>query len=104
MLVEQKDKLQKVVELIDNVGVNPDVTVDYFIPGVLVTEGADGSGESGGPYVQFTYRANGSDPHVQHMPLTHGYLEKTPQDLANLVTFALERFMEEIDSRQYGAQ
>ena len=51
MLAEQKEKLQKVVELIDNVGVNPDVAVDYFIPGVLVTEGADGSGESGGPYI-----------------------------------------------------
>jgi ribonucleotide reductase alpha subunit len=104
MLTEQKEKLEKVVELIDNVGVNPDVTVDYFIPGVLVTEGADGSGEAGGPYVQFIYRLNGSDPHIQHMPLTHGYLEKTAQDLANLITFSLERFMEEIDSRQGGAQ
>ncbi len=106
MLVEQKEKLNKVVEIIDKVGVNPDVNVDYFIPGVLVTEGADGSGESGGPYVQFTYSSSsdGLDPHVQHMPLTHGYLEKSPEDLANLITFSLERFMEEIDSRQYGAQ
>lgn len=104
MLAAQKEKLETVVGLIDKVGVNPDVVVDYFIPGVLVTDGADGSGEAGGPYVQFTYCANGSDPHVQHMPLTHGYLEKAPQDLANLITFSLERFMEEIDSRQYGAQ
>lgn len=106
MLAAQKEKLQRVVEIIDNVGVNPDVMVDYFIPGVLVTEGADGSGDSGGPYVQFTYASasDGLNPHVQHMPLTHGYLEKTPEDLANLITFSLERFMEEIDSRQYGAQ
>ncbi|MEN8303821.1 MAG: hypothetical protein ABFQ64_07110 [Campylobacterota bacterium] len=99
----QKEKLQTVIELIDKVAVNPDVTVDYFIPGVLVTEDVDGSGESGGPYIQFTYILNGS-PHVQHMPLTHGYLEKTAEDLANLVTFSLQRFMEEIDSRQHGAQ
>ena len=104
MLVEQKEKLQAVVELIDKVSINPDVTVDYFIPGVLVTVDADGSGESGGPYVQFTYTLNNSDSHVQHVPLTHGYLEKEPQDLANLVTFSLQRFMEEIDSRQNGAQ
>lgn len=104
MVAEQKVKLQKVVEIVDKVGVNPDVNVDYFIPGVLVTEGSDGSGEAGGPYVKFTYILNGSDPHVQHMPLTHGYLEKTPEDLANLITFSLERFMEEIDSRQGGAQ
>ena len=100
----QKEKLHAVVELIDKVAINPDVEVDYFIPGVLVTDNADGSGESGGPYVQFTYTLNGTDPHVQHMPLTHGYLEKTAEDLANLVTFSLQRFMEEIDSRQHGAQ
>lgn len=104
MVQAQKEKLQTVIELVDKVGVNPDVTVDYFIPGVLVTSDADGSGESGGSYVQFTYACNGTDPHVQHVPLTHGYLEKTPQDLANLITFSLERFMEEIDSRQHGAQ
>ncbi|MEA3371754.1 MAG: hypothetical protein U9Q40_10480 [Campylobacterota bacterium] len=104
MLEAQKEKLQKVIELVDKVSINPDVDVDYFIPGVLVTANADGSGEAGGPYVQFTYACNGNDPHVQHMPLTHGYLEKEPQDLSNLVTFALQRFIEEIDSRQHGAQ
>ena len=105
MLVEQKERLQEAVGIIDKISVDPDVEIDYFIPGVKVTENADGSGESGGAYVQFTYNtSSGTDPHVQHMPLTHGYLEKTPEDLANLVTFSLERFMEEIDSRQYGAQ
>jgi hypothetical protein len=58
----------------------------------------------GGPYVQLSYLKDGCDAHVQHMPLTHGYMEKTPEDLANLVTFSFERFIEEIDSRQYGAQ
>ena len=69
-----------------------------------MTDGADGCGETGGSYVKFTYSSSGSDSHVQHMPLTHGYLEKDVEDLANLITFSLERFMEEIDSRQYGAQ
>jgi len=104
MLVAQKEKLQAAVGLIDNIAIDPDVNIDYFIPGVIVTADVDGSGDTGGPYVQFTYASNGLDQHVQHMPLTHGYLEKTPEDLANLVTFSLERFMEEIDSRQYGAQ
>ena len=102
MLVEQKEKLQTLVGLIDNIAVGPDVSIAYNIPGVLVT--ADDSSKSGDPYIQFTYAANGQDAHVQHMPLTQSYLEKTPQDLANLFTFSLERFMEEIDSRQYGAQ
>ncbi len=102
MLVEQKEKLQALVELVDNISVDPNVSVDYFIPGVLVT--LDGAVETGDPYIQFTYRSNNTDPHVQHMPLTRGYLEKTPQDLSNLITFSLQQFMEEIDSRQYGAQ
>ena len=102
MLVEQKEKLQTLVGLIDNISVVPDVSIEYYIPGVLVT--TESSGVSGDPYIQFTYASDGIDPHIQHMPLTRSYLEKTPQDLVNLFTFSLERFMEEIDSRQYGAQ
>ena len=104
MLVEHKEKLQKVVGLIDNMAVDPSFSIDYFIPGVIVT--ADGGkNEAGGPYIEFTYNtSDGKDPHVQHMPLTHGYLDKTPEDMVNLFTFSVERFMEQIDSRQYGAQ
>ena len=104
MLVGEKERLQAAVGLIDNISVDPDVSIDYFIPGVVVTAKDGGTGERGGPFIQFSYTRDGSDPHIQHMPLTHGYLDKQPEDLANLVTFSLERFMEEIDSRQYGAQ
>jgi len=104
MLVEQKEKLETVVKLIDKIAVDPDVIIDYFIPGVIVTANADGNGDRGGPYIQFAYSVDEQAPHVQHMPLTRSYLEKDPQDLVNLITFSLERFMEEIDSRQYGAQ
>ena len=104
MLVAQKENLQTMVGLIDKIAVDPDVSIDYFIPGVLVTDNADGNADSGGPYVKFAYDSDGQGTHIQHMPLTRSYLEKTPQDLANLITFSLERFMEEIDSRQYGAQ
>ena len=103
MLVEQREKLEEMVGLVNNIAVNPDVNVNYFIPGVIVTS-TDGNGETGGPYIQFEYTAGTQDSHIQHMPLTRSYHEKTPQDLANLVTSSLERFMEEIDSRQYGAQ
>ncbi len=102
MLVQQKDKLQQTINLIDNMAVNPDVSIEYFIPGVIVTAG-DGD-ESGNPYIKFSYAPDGLKPHIHHVPLTRSYLEKTPQDLTNIITFSLERFMEEIDSRQYGAQ
>ncbi len=102
MLVEQKKKLQEVIRLIDKMEVNPDINVEYFIPGVLVT--ANGGDESGNPYIKFSYAPNSLKAHIQNVPLTRSYLEKTPQDLTNIITFSLERFMEEIDSRQYGAQ
>lgn len=103
MLVEQKEKLQTVVGLVDKISVNPDVSIDYFIPGILVTT-ESGKVVSGGPYIEFSYALNGTDTHIQHMPLTRSYLEKDSEDLANLITFSLEQFMGEIDSRQYGAQ
>ena len=103
MLVAHKESLQEFVGLIDNIAVDPDVDINYFIPGVMVTT-ESGQVEDGGPFIEFTYSPQGQDPHVQHVPLTHNNLEKEPQDLVNLFTFSLERFMEEIDSRQYGAQ
>ena len=102
MLVEQTGKLHTAVGLINNILVDPDVNVEYHIPGVLMTTSDDSHHRD--PYIQFEYSSDGQDAHIQHMPLTRSYLEKTPEDLANLVTFSLERFMEEIDSRQYGAQ
>lgn len=102
--MEQKARLQTAVGLIDNILINPDIDINYFIPGVLVTENFTNETENGGPFIQFTYRVSDADSHIQHVPLKHGYMDKSPEDLANLVTFSLERFMEEIDSRQYSAQ
>lgn len=104
MVQEQIDKLKEVVKLVDNVEVDPDVTVDYFIPGVLVTDGVKGADDTSGPFIQFTYFVDGKDPHKQRVPLTLNDLEKSPKDLANYITFSLETFMAEMDSRQFGAQ
>jgi hypothetical protein len=103
MSTGQKERLQTVVDLVDKMAVDPDVNIDYFIPGFLVTA-KGGREETGGPFVEFSYSADGQEPHIQHMPLRQRYLDKTPEDLANLITFSLEQFMGEIDSRQYGAQ
>ncbi|MDP2077132.1 MAG: hypothetical protein Q8N01_07425 [Sulfuricurvum sp.] len=99
----EKEKLQAVIELIDNTAVNPDVSVEYFIPGVLVTI-KEGTIELEGPYIQFTYAKDGGHPWIQRMPLRQNYLQKNPEDLANFITFTLERFIEEVDSVESGAQ
>lgn len=103
MLVELKEKLQAVIEMIENIAVNSNVSVEYFIPGVLVTiEG--GTIEFEGPYIQFTYANDGGHPWVQRMPLRQNYLQKSAEDLVNFITFTLERFIEQIDSVENGAQ
>ena len=102
MLVAHKETLEAVVGLIDNISVDPDVKVDYYIPDVLMT--VENRNISSDPYIQFTYEANDQQAQVQYMPLKENYLQKTPQDLANLITFSLAQFTEEIDSTFYGAQ
>ncbi len=105
MLVPRHEKietLRAMIGLVDNITVDPDVKIDYYIPDVMTTvEARDMSND---PYIQFTYEANGQRPQVQYMPLKDNYLQKTPEDLADLVTFNVERFTEEIDSTFYGAQ
>lgn len=100
--MSNEQKLKQVVGLVDKLCINPDVDVDYFIPGVKVTK--DVEDWLGDPYVEFSYLTNGMDSHVQQLHIKDIYLEKSPTDIANLVTFSLEQFIAEIDSREYGAQ
>jgi len=97
-----KEKLATVVELVNNVMVNPDVEVEYCIPEVNTT--AETCDVSGDPYIHLKYNANGTHIMEQNIPLKHHYVNKTAEDIANLVTFYIEQFIEQIDSVENGAQ
>ncbi len=97
-----KLKLETVVELVNNVMVNPDVEIEYCIPEVATT--AATCDVSGDPYIHLKYMANGTHLMEQNIPIKENYLKKTPEDLANLVTFYIEQFTEQIDSVENGAQ
>lgn len=86
-----KEKLEKVIELVNKVMVNPDVEVEYCK-----------SDEN--PCIHLKYMANGTHVMEQNIPIKHHYLDKTPEDIANLVTFYIELFIEQIDSVEGGAQ
>ena len=97
-----KEKLEAVVELVNNVMVNPDVEVEYCIPEVATTsETCDVSGD---PYIEMKYASGGTHVMKQKLPLKQHYLNKTPEDISNLVTFYIEQFIEQIDSVENGAQ
>ncbi len=92
-----KEKLEKVIELVDNTLSNPDIELEYHNVE---------SGESATPYILLKYAVNGSSSHIheQKITLKEDYLQKTPEDIANLVTFHIEQFIAQIDSVEYGAQ
>ena len=99
---ESKEKLEKVVALVNNAMVNPDIELEYCIPEVATT--SETSKISGDPYIHLKYRANGTHIMKQNVRIGPQYLTKTPEDIANLVTFHIEQFIEEIDSVENGAQ
>ncbi len=96
-----QEKLEDVVDLVSKVLVDPDIELNYKIPDVAMTD--ENATVAGDPYILLKYMVNG---HVekQKIPIKQTYLQKTPEDLANLVTFYIEQFMEQIESVEYGAQ
>jgi len=97
---ETKEKLEKVVALLDNVMVDPDVDIDYCIPGVEVTlENCDTSGD---PYVLVTYVVSEYTKPTRKIYLGSTALHDTPEEVANQITFFIEEFKGEIDSVEMG--
>lgn len=99
---ELHDKLEDVVDRVSKVLVNPDIELDYEIPSVAMT--GENDDVSGDPYIVLKYTMGETHTQNQKIPLKKNYLKKTPEDLANLVTFYIEQFMEQIESVEYGAQ
>jgi len=95
-------KLEDLVGILDRTLTDPDIELSYCIPEIaMTTENADVSGD---PYIHLKYMSNGTHLMEQNIPIKQNYLKKTPQDLANLITFYIEQFIEQIDSVEYGAQ
>ena len=92
-----KEKLEKIAELVRNVMVDPDIEIEYCIP-----EGntMDGSMETADPYFLVNYAENKYV--TRKIRLTKRYIQGTAEEIANLVTFSIEQFKEEIDSVQMG--
>jgi hypothetical protein len=77
-------KLEKTLELINNIMVDPDIDLEYEIPA------------NGDPVILVHYS---EDKYVtRKIKLTEKYLSHTPEEIANLVTFSIEQFKEELDS------
>ena len=100
MEAKMKEKLEKIVLLVNNVMVDPDIDIDYCIPGVETTLKI--CDESGDPYILLTYVVSEYTKPTRKIHLGNTALKSTPEEIANQVTFSIEEFKGEIDSVEMG--
>ncbi len=99
---ENNKKLQKVVEHVHNAMANPDIELECCMP--EAGEKPNPYGVSEDPYIHVKYASGGTHIMNQNVRIGPQYLSKTPEDIANLVTFHIKQFIEEIDATEYGVQ
>ena len=91
-----KEKLGTVVELVNNLMVDPDIDIEYCVPEVATT--SDSCNVEGDPYILVKYSEN---KYVERkIRLNDTYMKNSAEEIAKLVTFSIEQFKEEIDSVQ----
>jgi len=95
-----KEKLEKVVELVDKAMVDPDIDIDYCIPGVKTT--TDDCDTSGDPYILVTYVVSEYTKPTRKIHLGSTALLSSAEEIANKTTFSIEEFKGEIDSVEMG--
>ncbi|MEA1982159.1 MAG: hypothetical protein U9N39_01340 [Campylobacterota bacterium] len=100
MNTQTKEKLQAVVDLVSKAMVDPDIEIDYFIPGVEKSEGL--SDDSKGPYILLTYPLSDYNKPTRKVHLGSTMLQNSAEEIANQVTFSIEEFKGEIDSVEMG--
>jgi len=97
---ESTEKLKEIVALLDNAMVDPDIDIDYCIPGIKTT--LDTAEESGDPYILVTYVVGDYNKPTRKIHLGSTALLSTPEKIANQITFSIEEFKGEIDSVEMG--
>lgn len=100
MNTELKNKLEKVVEIVDKAMVNPDIEIEYCIPEVSTT--AENCDISGDPYILVTYVVSEYRKPKRKIRLNGTYIPYEAEKIADLVTFSIEQFMGDIDSAEIG--
>ena len=95
-----KEKMEKIVSLVSNLMVDPEIDIEYCIPEVEVTtQTCDLSKD---PYILVTYVVSEYTRPTQKIRLTTKYTNNEAEVIANLVTFSIEQFKMQIDSVEMG--
>lgn len=95
-----KEKLEKVVELMENATVDPDIDIDYYIPDVKVT--MENFDKSGDPYILVTYVIGDYNKPTRTIHLGSTMMKSSAEEIVNQATFSIEEFKGDIDSVEMG--
>jgi len=100
MKTELKEKLEKVVNLVDKTMANPGIDIEYCIPEVSTTSGeCEVDAE---PFILVTYEISQYRKPTRKIRLNGTYMPHNAEKIADLVTFAIIQFMGDIDSSEIG--
>jgi len=95
---EVKEKLEKVVELVNNDMVDPDIEIEYCIPEVETT--SDTCDVSGEPYILIKYAMSQYNVKTRTIRLGRTALLNDAEKISNMTTASIEEFKAEIDAGQ----
>jgi len=98
MQKEVKEKLEKVVELVNNDMVDPDIEIEYCIPEVETT--SDTCDVSGEPYILIKYAMSEYNVKTRKIRLGRTALLNDAEKISNMTTASIVEFKAEIDAGQ----
>ncbi|MDP2076491.1 MAG: hypothetical protein Q8J85_00460 [Sulfuricurvum sp.] len=86
-----QEKLEKIVALVDNISVDPDIEIEYCAPDM-----------SDDPYILLTYVVSQYDKPTRKVRLGNTMLLSSVEEIVNQITASIEEFKSEIDSVEMG--
>lgn len=105
---EDIEKLKKLAQEIDDLMVDPDIELEVCFDDVMKEEGCEVDQTPGYqpkyPYVKVIYKVGENDKHEKKIEISPEILKKDIKEIKEFITFAVEQFMEEIDSVEYGGE
>ncbi len=105
---EDIEKLKRLAQEIDDLMVDPDIEIEVCFDDVIKDEGCEVDLTPGYkpkyPYVKVIYKVSETDKHEKKIEIPPEILKKDIKEIKEFLTFAIEQFMEEIDSVEYGGE
>ncbi|WP_243694467.1 hypothetical protein [Aquifex aeolicus] len=110
MTINEKEieKLKKLAKELEDLPVGVDIDLEVCFDDVVKEEGCEVDLTPGYkpqyPYVKIVYKTGDGDLFEKKIEIPPEILKKDIKEIKEFVTFAIEQFMEEIDSVEYGGE